>query len=106
MITIRQLGIDQKKRSRRGPRANYPTLVQSGNLRDSFQVILSGGMVKIINSATSDDKYNYNYAKIHNEGGGNIPQRKFMGASEKLNYLVFTMMMDDIIDTVNKKTKG
>lgn len=58
-------------------------MVKTGNLRSSI-VANARGKVGVVTSDVRSKK-GVNYGKIHQEGIGRMPQRKFMGESKKLN---------------------
>lgn len=60
------------------------TLVKTGNLRRAVNNSVKQKTFKRI-VWNVDTGTRYNYAAVHNEGLGKIPQRRFMGESKTLN---------------------
>lgn len=67
------------------------TLVNTGKLRRGVNNSIASQTMDLIKLEVNDEEVAY--AKFNNEGGGNLPQRKFMGESEILN-----LKIEELID--------
>ena len=81
-FTDEAVGSDPWKKRKRNDKntARRNILVKTGALRRSIRVGPSPTFNRIVIGS-----YGLNYAKIHNEGSGRMPQRKFLGNSALLN---------------------
>ena len=61
-------------------------LVKTGNLKRSIDYNVEKG--KVIVHAEAFSSKGFNYAPVHNFGEGNVPQRQFVGKSEKLEEII------------------
>lgn len=88
-----------RKKYGKGSKRTNPTLTESGALRKSIKVIQANWTK--IEVATVGNKVN-SYASVHNDGEGNMPKRKFMGETQKLNADIQNLIEKEL-DKIFKK---
>lgn len=65
-------------------------LVKSGLLRKSIKVIKAQPSSIVVGTNTTD------YASYHNQGSGDLPERKFIGSSSALNKSIRTIVRNEV----------
>jgi phage gpG-like protein len=93
-FTDEAVGSDPWKKRKRNDKnsSRRNILVKTGALRRSIRVGSSPTFRRIVIGS-----YGLNYAKIHNEGSGKMPQRKFLGQSRLLDKKISALIRAKMI---------